>query len=121
MLIEGKVFRLCSRSQAGVILLISRGEHTQPSFLGFSEQVQFTVLKNLAIRRGRASVCVLTTTLARSRSNKGRHDIGNAEIPSRTGVLAATAEVPINGIAVSSTELVIPSDSDSSSFSSIGQ
>lgn len=52
MLIEGKVFWLCSRSRAGVILLISMGEQTQPSFLGFSKQVHRTVLKNLAIRRG---------------------------------------------------------------------
>ena len=121
MLIEGKVFWLCSRSHAGVILLISLGELNQASFLGFGKQVQRTVLKNLAIGRGRPSVCVLTPTPARNRSNKGRHDVGNAEIPSRTGVLAATAEVPINGIAVSSTDLVIPSDSGSSSFSSIGQ
>ena len=121
MLIEGKVFWLCSRSHAGVILLISMGEHSQASFLGFGKQVQRTVLKNLAIRRGRPSVCVLTPTLARNRSNKGRHDVGHAEIPSRAGVLAPTAEVPINGIAVSSTDLVIAFDSDSSSFSTLGQ
>ena len=37
MLIEGKVFWLCSRSHAGVILLIRMGEHNQPSFLGFQQ------------------------------------------------------------------------------------
>jgi hypothetical protein len=121
MLIDGKTFWLCSRSQAGVILLMNMGEETQPSFLGFGKQVQLKVMKNLAIRRGRTSVCVLTPTLARNRSNKGRHDVGNAEIPSRTGVVAGTAEVPINGIAVSWTDLVISFDSASSSFSPVRQ
>jgi hypothetical protein len=52
MLIGGKVFWLCSRSQAGVILLMNIGEERQPSFLGFGKQVQLKVMKNLAIRRG---------------------------------------------------------------------
>ena len=52
MLIDGKVFWLCSRSHAGVILLIGMGDHTQPSFLGFGKQVQLRVLKNLAFRGG---------------------------------------------------------------------
>jgi hypothetical protein len=64
---------------------------------------------------------LFTPTFTSIKSNQRRHDLGNAGIPLRAGVVETSAEVPINGIAVSSAEFVIPAASGCSSACSTWQ